>query len=336
MQETALRFKKTGPGIPTTDLQQYAQGWLLDGEIRRLSKQTLAARRFLVGKLFWFLQQREYASCGALELRAFLAYVSTAQDTETGRWGNAHRPQIHHACRPVKPRTVQTYFGNLRTLFRYLVMEGVIEASPMETLRPPVARPDQIQPFSDKQVEALLDAARKSRNPRRDTALMVFMLDSGARASEVCGLKVGDVDLENRRCTVLGKGGKHRTLPFGGVALKAIYAYLTDEPRGPEAPLFLADRGTRAAEALTRSGLLQLFERLGKAAKIEVTRCSPHSARHSFAVAFLRAGGNVFTLRELLGHTTLAMTNRYLAICQTDIEQQHRQYSPMDRLTKRR
>jgi site-specific recombinase XerD len=85
---------------------------------------------------------------------------------------------------------------------------------------------------------------------------------------------------------------------------------------------------------LTRSGLLQLIRRLGKAAKIEACRCSPHTFRHTFAVEFLRAGGNVFTLKELLGHTTLTMTQRYVAIAQADIESQHRRFSPADRLKR--
>ena len=73
----------------------------------------------------------------------------------------------------------------------------------------------------------------------------------------------------------------------------------------------------------------------GGAAVIEATRCSPHTCRHYFAVEFLRAGGNVFTLKELLGHTTLTMVNRYVQLAQADLEAQHRQFSPADRLKRR-
>jgi site-specific recombinase XerD len=123
------------------------------------------------------------------------------------------------------------------------------------------------------------------------------------------------------------------TEPFRSVGLlQKIWQYLRQDPHEPEDPLFLNKRG----EALTRSGLRQLLEQLGEEAGIDATRCSPHTMRHTFAVEFLRAGGNVFTLQQIVGHTTLSMTNRYVALALADIEAQHRQFSPADRLKKGR
>lgn len=329
MQKTALRCDATKDELTRAELAHQAEGWILDGEIRQLSKQTLAARRLLIEKLLWFLDHRGSSTCGLLELRAFLAYLSTGHAQPGGRWGNPHLKQ------GVRPRTVATYFGNLRTLFRFLVTEEVLEVSPIESLRPPVARHDQVQPFTAAQIQALLGAARRSRHRRRDEAILWLLFDTGCRASELCGLKLHDLDLQGRRCTVLGKGNKTRSLFFGKQTTKALWSYLQEEPREPDEALFLADRGTRAGEALTRSGLFQLIERLGKAARLEAVRCSPHTFRHTFAVEFLRAGGNIFTLKELLGHTSLTMVNRYLALAQADIEHQHRQFSPADRLKGR-
>jgi integrase len=104
---------------------------------------------------------------------------------------------------------------------------------------------------------------------------VLFLLDTGARASEGCGLHPGDRDLQNFRCTVLGKGNKHRTLCFSGTTRKALWQYLKEEPRDADPPLFLGDRGERSAEALTRSGLRQFVERLGK-----VARAQGFGARH--------------------------------------------------------
>jgi site-specific recombinase XerD len=215
-------------------------------------------------------------------------------------------------------------------------VEEAFDASPMTRLKAPIVRDDQIQPFTREQQQALQAAARKSRHPKRDEALILFLLDTGARVSEACSLRAKDLDLTGRRCGVGGKGKKDRSICFGGVRMKAIWAYLKEEPREPDAPLFLSDRGTNAGEALTRSGVLQIFKRLGRAAKLEACRCSPHSGRHTFAVEFLKAGGNLFALQQLLGHCDLAMTRRYVALAQADVEQQHRQFSPVDRLGKRR
>lgn len=76
------------------------------------------------------------------------------------------------------------------------------------------------------------------------------------------------------------------------------------------------------------------MERLGKAAKVSGVRCSPHTFHHTFAVSFLRHGGNVFTLQQMLGHASLDQTNQYVNLAQADIENQHRQFSPADRLAR--
>lgn len=109
-------------------------------------------------------------------------------------------------------------------------------------------------------------------------------------------------------------------------------AYLRDEDRMPDDPVFISERGDGAGNKLTRWGARQVIERLGKTAGLQSVRCSPHTFRHTFAVEFLRAGGNVFTLKQLLGHTGLQVTQRYVALAQADIQSQHRQFSPGDRL----
>jgi len=329
MRKTALSFTKNDSSVGISELAHQASGWLLDGEIRQLSPQTRAFRRLLLDKLLWFLREKEFAECGLMELRAFLAYVSKGHEMQGGRWGNAQQ------TRPVRPSTTKTYHGHLRTFFRWLVAEGVLTDSPMECITAPISRPDQIQPFTEKQVESLFTAARRTNHPRRDEAIVAFLLDTGLRASELCSLRLCDVDLTGKSCTVMGKGNKRRTLYFGRTTAKALWNYLREDLREKDAPLFLSDRGLRAGEPLTRSGLGQLVERLGKSAKIEATRCSPHSFRHSFAVSFLRNGGQSFALMHLLGHTNLTMTNRYVSLASGDLEAQHRQNSPVDRMKAR-
>ena len=329
MRKTAHYSTKTEAAIPVSDLARLCEDWIMDGQIRQLSGNTLANRRVFTGKLLWFLRQREFTACGTSELRALLAYLSSGHESEEGRWGN---PRLKKCARP---STVQTYFRHFSALFQFIIEEGYLEASPMESLRPPIVRSDQVQPFTPDQTAGLLAAARRSNHPRRDTALLLFLLDTGARASEVCKLKVKDLDMQGRKCIVHGKGDKTRSLYFGRDTTKALWNLLKEEPREPDEHLFTGDRGERSGDPLTRSGVLQLINRLGKAAKVEACRCSPHTFRHTFAIEFLRGGGNVFTLQQMLGHTTLAMTNRYVALAQADIENQHRAYSPVDRMQKR-
>ena len=192
MMKRAPLLAKTGVSIPVDDLAMYAQDWLLDGEVRQLSSRTVDSRRDLVQKFLWFLQREGFRECGTPELRAFLAYLNQGHKEPGGRWGNpAYRT-------PVKPGTTRTYYNILRTLFRFLVEDGSLEASPMDHLRPPIARTDEIEPLSEEQARALIRAAKRSRNAKRDTAIVLLLLDAGLRASELTGLTVGDVEFKEK------------------------------------------------------------------------------------------------------------------------------------------
>jgi integrase/recombinase XerC len=204
--------------------------------------------------------------------------------------------------------------------------------SPFDRIKPPIVRADQVRPFTEEQIQSLRNAARLSHNPLRDEAVILFLLDTGIRASELCSIKVRDLDLGGHRCTVLGKGNKHRMAYFGRSTKKAVWRYLQDRHVDDDEPLFLSVRGTLAGDPFTRAGILQLIARLGKAARLHGVRCSPHTFRHTAAIRFLNQGGNVFSLQQLLGHTDLTMTKRYLHLAQADLEVQARCFSPVDSL----
>lgn len=318
--------------LPLADLRTLVTTWLLRGQAQSLSPTTTALRRTLANKLLWFLEREQLEECGPSQVLAFFAYLATAHETPAGRWDDPERGR-----KPLRPVTVRGYYDHLASLWAFAVEIGDVDQSPMATLPPPAANYDQIQPFTDDQVLALLEAARHSRHRRRDVALVLFMLDTAARASEVCSLTVADVDLTQLRCQVMGKGRKRRSLPFGQETARALFAYLRAQPAAGDEPLFRAGTGANHSGALTRSGLLQLFQRLGQAAGIEATRCSPHTMRHTAALNYLtNEGGDAISLQRLMGHTTLEMTNRYLAISGADVEAKHRRASPADNLLRRR
>jgi site-specific recombinase XerD len=171
-------------------------------------------------------------------------------------------------------------------------------------------------------MRALLEAATAGQNPLRDRAMILLLLDTGLRASELCGLRVEDVSWPGRRLVVTGKADKERYLRFSPVTLEAVQASLAGRRSGP---LFC----NRQHTALDRHAVRLLFRRLGLRAG--VLRCHPHRMRHTFAIQFLRNEGNVYALQAAMGHSTLDMVKWYLEIVQADIDVQMDKASPVAR-----
>jgi len=330
--------------ISIEQIESFSRDWFFDSEYRQHSKETIKRRRELIEQLLWFLREKQQPGVNLRVIRQFLAYFSSGSPEEP-RWGNAD----HHAClRPASRATVHTAYSRLRTFFRWCVNEELIAVSPMKNLAPPENNKDQVAPFTADEIQRLLAAARETNYPRRDEAICIFLLDTGVRVSELANIRLSDIDWDARKITVLGKGQKERAIYFGHQAKRALWSYLSEDSRTPlkgkrlknvkekdeNSPLFVSEVGERSGEAFSRQGLLRLIVRLGKRAGISGKRVSPHTFRHTFAVEFLRAGGNVFTLKELLGHTSLHMTNRYVSFAQADLENQHRQFSPADRMRR--
>lgn len=319
--------------LATEELAKVAEDWFLDCEYRAHSPETIQTRRVFLKNLGWFLQHRVHASCGTPELKEFFHYLRHGHEEPGGRWGKKQ------FSKTVRPETVKDYWVTLSVFFKFLVAEERLAASPMAKIPKPVTRFEEKQPLTPAQVKALLAAAKRSLHPRRDEAIVLLLLDTGLRSSELCGLKLKDIDLQARQCTVLGKGNKLRVVHFGSTTGNALRQHLRQhgnevENSEPETPLFLADKSGSIIRPLTRSGLQQLLERLAKAAGIEGRSCSPHVLRRTFAVTWLRNGANVFSLQAMLGHSDLRMTQRYLSLARADIADQAKKFSPADNLRR--
>jgi site-specific recombinase XerD len=318
-----------GSSITTAVLQRAINDWLLDCEYRLYSPKTLDAKRCFLKNLIWFLEHRGYSSCGSRELKEFLYYLRHGHEEPGGRFGNKW------LNKPVRPETVKDYWVCLNTFCKWLVNEDLTESSPMGAVPKPVVRTEEKQPLTPAQVKALLRATRQSQHPRRDEAIVLLLLDTGIRCSELTGLKIKDVDLRAHQCVVLGKGNKIRTVHFGTTTGNALRLYLRSRSEDIDEPLFLADKSGGLLRPLTDSGLRQLLERLGLAAGISRS-CSAHVLRRTFAVTWLRNGANIFSLQSMLGHSDLRMTQRYLSLANADIAEQARQFSPADKLKAQR
>ena len=229
----------------------------------------------------------------------------------------------------VSKKTILNYHTGLSSLWNYLVEMGIVETNIVRLVKPP--RPDvrQILPYTRQDIIAILNATKDRQFEIRDRAIIYLLLDTGMRSAELCGLKVKNISLDNCRILVRGKGDKERRLPICDTTHDALQSYFRFrgliKTRDYHADLFM----TSVGKVLNRAGLRKLMERIG--IRSDVPNCHPHRFRHTFAIQFLRNGGNIYTLQALLGHTTLDMVKRYLAIAQMDLERDHEKASPVRR-----
>lgn len=188
----------------------------------------------------------------------------------------------------------------------------------------------KIETFSQEDIRAMLVAAEytkawttkegkqvQTKRPTadRDKAIVLTLLDTGARASELCALTIADYDERRGRLRIQhGKGDKERYVVVGTRTKKAIWRYLADRTSNPKAPLFATQQG----EPISRDVLYRLIVSLGTNAGVK--NAHPHRFRHTFAVNFLRNGGNVPVLKELLGHERMDTILIYVRIAELDVD----------------
>jgi integrase len=339
-------------------LLRCANGWALDLRAENKSPSYQEGGKFITSRLLWWLDRDGHASCGPDQIKGFMIYLQHAHEGPEGRWGEAGETRATHAEKaartrgyqpvsvryaPISDCTIKDYWVTLRAFFNWVVAQGILEKSPLARMKAPVHRPDQMQPYTNDQVTAIIEAAAKSNFARRNTAIVAFLLDTGVRADELCGLRWAEVDIVRQCATVLGKGRKRRLVSWSKQTQKALvrYSQETGTMEDKDAPVFRAEGGPTAGEPLTVGGLRKIIKGICAAAGVtsedsSSQRICTHTFRNTAAVNFLRAGGDQMTLMNLLGHNSLEMTKRYVSFCSADIEAQMRAHSPYEFLTKKR
>lgn len=208
-----------------------------------------------------------------------------------------------------KPGTVTKHYNVIDQLFKYAVGEEWITVSPFATLTAPPAPLQPVPIVSRDPLMKLLAACRgKSFLDRRDTAIVIFLLDTGCRASELIGLRLSDIDLVQRRIEVTGKGGRVRHIAPGSRNIRAVALYLrarsTHKLAGKTDRLWIGRRGP-----LTVSGLAKLLSTRCAAAGID--HVHPHQFRHTFAHNWMDANLGETNLMYLAGWRSREMLSRY-------------------------
>ena len=248
------------------------------------------------------------------EVRAFVLYLQSRR----GQRG------------PASSHTLNNRVRALRAFFAWLHRRGYTEEHRLKDLRPPRVTEKVIEPLTPDEIKKIFD----SINPAtllgaRNTAIYSLMLDTGLRLSEVVTLKYEYVHLEDRYIKVLGKGSKERVVAFGSTCQRSLlhyaYHYRIEPVHSEVDTFFLSIDGYSLFPAALRS----ITKRVAKSAG--VPRLHPHLLRHTYATQFLLNGGDVFLLKQNLGHTTLAMVEHYVHIASRVAVLRSEGFSPLDR-----
>jgi len=236
----------------------------------------------------------------------------------------------------LSPFTVAGRVRALKRLFNFLVEEGTLEANPARRIKTP--RPRRVLPkgIAHRDLVRLLESTEAGGVlDLRDRAIMLFLADTGARLGGLCGLRLGDLDLEARRAVVTEKGEKSRAVYFLAMTAAALGAWLQVRPEVESGAVFLSmDRWGNAGGPITGVTVARMLAR--RAARVGIEgKVNPHSFRHAFARDFLMSGGDLGALSDLLGHSAVLVTKEFYGVLTgEDLRRKHAQYSPVKWLTE--
>lgn len=208
-----------------------------------------------------------------------------------------------------RPATVAQRFRSLQQFFRWLLEEGEIGTSPMQSMRAPAVPEEPPAVLREDELQRLLKATEgQDFEARRDTAILRLLIETGMRRAEAGGLRVSDIDFEDTVAVVMGKGRRARSCPFGPKTARALDRYLRVRSRRPDAAsawLWLGRKGR-----LGDSGIAQMLRRRATEAKLD-RRLYPHLFRHTFAHQLLSQGWQEGDVMRLAGWKSRQMLSRY-------------------------
>lgn len=265
------------------------------------------------------------------DLSDFLQFAGAPDEAALEGLTAARLVDYVDACRSrgLAPGSVWRRLVSVRMFYRFLLLEGHVKTDPAEAFQTPRLWKRMPDVLNVEDVERLLDApSPETPIGLRDRAALEMLYATGARAGELCGLNLGDVNFEYGFVRCYGKRMKERLVPVGRKALQAVRDYLAGGRSRllrsrEEAALFLDVRGGR----LSRNALWQRVRKYARAVGIS-GRVHPHTLRHSFATHLLSGGADLRSVQVMLGHADISTTEIYTHVDRSRLKAVHEKYHP--------
>ncbi|GBF32271.1 phage-related integrase/recombinase [Desulfocucumis palustris] len=301
--------------------QELVNYFLMYQETKNLSKNSIDWYKTMLDKFLTFCKENKVSitSMGVPHARGYVHWLQNCKSKLGKKYAD---------------NGINGYIRAIKVMFNYLMEDEYIEKNPFAKVRQIKTDKVIIQTFELEEVKKMLTQLKRNVYADLRSALLIRILfDCGLRISEARNLKIADIDTERNVLKVFGKGHKERKVPFGRSVKREILKFLAKREKSVPKDL---DEGylfsTRMGTPLTNRNVLRKIQIVGKKAKIEGKRLSPHTFRHTFAKMYLMQGGDLFSLQQIMGHTDLATTRQYVHLLTEDIQKKHRQFSPLDNL----
>ena len=266
------------------------------------------------------------AELGRKEVESYVRHMQTSK-----RWPKRLHPEKNPVS--LSPFTIQGKVRTLKAFWSWLCNQGYIETNPMVKYPLPKVPKNVIKTLTIEQIKLFLKTIEKHTSVGdRNYCITLLMIDNGARISEVVTIQIAELYLSKCRVKITGKGQKERIIPFTKITRRELLKYIEHHRNNLcklDSPyLFPAND----ADHVSIKSIQQAIGRLSKKVGLDGIKYHPHIFRHSFATLFLAKGGQLTTLKEIMGHESIQTTQKYVHFLPEDLQKQHWNYSPIEDL----
>lgn len=294
------------------------QDFLDDREFKNLSVTTINSYKDILGQFLQFCNEQEIVNVEDVTANHVKRYI------------------IHCQKKGNNATTTNSKLQRIRAFFNYMVEIEVIKQNPAKKV--PKAKEDiKIEVFTDYHINQMLNYYRRLKNREhsfhayRDYTIIIFLLGTGLRLSEMCNFKWSDIDFQNQSISVFGKNRKRETIPITEKLTKELSAYKVycEQYFGSLHENVFTNRKN---QPLTPNAVKNIFKRLAKKMNFKDVRLSAHVFRHTFCQKCLNSGMSTFAVQRLMRHSSIAVTEKYAAMWGNDLREQNNRFNPLNNL----